>query len=63
MEQLEIGQTHTILKVKTEVDGAMKKIKVSLSELIRKNKEELLRDKKLLERIEERIEEKYVNAK
>lgn len=41
----------------------MKKMKVSLSELIRKNKEELLRDKKQLERIEERIEEKYVNAK
>lgn len=49
--------------MKIEVDGAMKKMKVSLSELIRKNKEELLRDKKQLERIEERIEEKYVNAK
>lgn len=41
----------------------MKKIKVSLSELIRKNKEELLMDKKQLERIEKRIDEKYVNAK
>ncbi|MFP3123308.1 MULTISPECIES: FbpB family small basic protein [Bacillaceae] len=41
----------------------MKKVKVSLSELIRKNKEELLKDKKQLERIEKRIDEKYVNAK
>lgn len=41
----------------------MKKLKVSLSELIRKNKEELLNDKKQLERIEKRIDEKYVNAK
>ncbi|MFB9758171.1 FbpB family small basic protein [Ectobacillus funiculus] len=41
----------------------MKKVKVSLSELIRKNKEELLKDKNQLERIEKRIDEKYVNAK
>ncbi|MFC6603315.1 FbpB family small basic protein [Ectobacillus funiculus] len=49
--------------MKREVDGAMKKVKVSLSELIRKNKEELLKDKNQLERIEKRIDEKYVNAK
>lgn len=49
--------------MRREVDGTMKKLKVSLSELIRKNKEELLNDKKQLERIEKRIDEKYVNAK
>ena len=60
---MEIGQTYTIFKMRREADGTMKKIKVSLSELIRKNKEELLNDKKQLERIEKRIDEKYVNAK
>ncbi|WP_342772875.1 FbpB family small basic protein [Ectobacillus funiculus] len=54
---------YTVFTMKREVDGAMKKVKVSLSELIRKNKEELLKDKKQLERIEKRIDEKYVNAK
>ena len=39
----------------------MKKKIVSLSELIRENKEEILQDKELIEKIEERIEEKYLN--
>ncbi|MDZ5472817.1 FbpB family small basic protein [Bacillus sp. 31A1R] len=37
----------------------MKKTKVSITELIKKNKEELLKDKSRLEKIEKRIEEKY----
>ena len=39
----------------------MKKKIVSLSELIRENKEEILKDKELIEKIEERVEEKYLN--
>lgn len=39
----------------------MKKKIVSFSELIRENKEEILQDKELIEKIEERIEEKYLN--
>lgn len=39
----------------------MKKRNVSLSELIRKNKEELLKDKALIEIIEKRVDEKYLN--
>lgn len=39
----------------------MRKGKVSLSELIKKNKEELLKDKALIEKIEKRVEEKYLN--
>ena len=41
----------------------MKKKIVSLSELIRENKEEILKDKELIEQIEERVEEKYLNLK
>lgn len=36
----------------------MKKKTVSLSELIRENKEEILRDKELIEKIEKRVEER-----
>ncbi|MBS4218795.1 FbpB family small basic protein [Bacillus sp. FJAT-49711] len=39
----------------------MRKAKVSLSELISKNKEELLKDKALIEKIEQRVDEKYTN--
>ena len=39
----------------------MKKKIVSFSELIRENKEEILQDKELIEKIEERVEEKYLN--
>jgi hypothetical protein len=39
----------------------MKKKIVSLSELIRENKEEILKDREMLEKIEKRVEEKYVN--
>ena len=39
----------------------MRKAKVSLSELISKNKEELLKDKALIEKIEKRVDEKYTN--
>jgi Fur-regulated basic protein B len=42
-------------------ENIMKKKIVSLSELIRENKEEILQDKELIEKIEERIEEKYLN--
>ena len=41
----------------------MKKKIVSLSELIRENKEEILKDKALIEQIEKRVEEKYLNLK
>ncbi|MBS4178337.1 FbpB family small basic protein [Lederbergia citrea] len=36
----------------------MRKVKVSLAELISKNKEELLKDKALIEKIEKRVDEK-----
>ncbi|WP_082306970.1 FbpB family small basic protein [Bacillus sp. FJAT-27245] len=39
----------------------MRKAKLSFSELLRKNKEELLKDKAQIEKIEKRIEEKYIN--
>ncbi|WP_257349781.1 FbpB family small basic protein [Pseudalkalibacillus decolorationis] len=39
----------------------MKKVKVSFSELIKENKEELLKDKAQIERIEKRIDAKYTN--
>ncbi|MFS0647510.1 FbpB family small basic protein [Siminovitchia sp. 179-K 8D1 HS] len=41
----------------------MRKIKVSLSELINKNKEELLKDKAFIEKIDKRIDEKYIDLK
>ncbi|UII55879.1 FbpB family small basic protein [Cytobacillus spongiae] len=41
----------------------MKKAKTSLTELLKKNREELLKDKEQLEKIEKRIEEKYIAAK
>ncbi|PLT33400.1 FbpB family small basic protein [Bacillus sp. V5-8f] len=41
----------------------MKKRKLSFSELIKKNKEELLKDKAELEKIEKRVDEKYVSAR
>ena len=37
----------------------MKKIRWSIEKLTRENKEELLRDKSLLEKIEQRIDDKY----
>ncbi|MET3697826.1 Fur-regulated basic protein B [Bacillus oleivorans] len=40
----------------------MRKQKVDFLELVRKNKEDLLRDKELLEKIEDRIEERQVNG-
>jgi uncharacterized protein YktB (UPF0637 family) len=39
----------------------MKKGQLSIAELVKRNKEELLKDKKLIEKIEERMEEKYMN--
>lgn len=41
----------------------MKKAKLSLAELMKKNKEELLKDKAQIEKIEKRIEEKYLKNK
>jgi hypothetical protein len=38
----------------------MKKVKVSFLELMKQNKDEILKDKKKLENIEKRIEEKYI---
>jgi hypothetical protein len=38
----------------------MKKGMLSMKELMKKNKEELLKDKLLLEKIEKRIEEKQI---
>ncbi|RST76191.1 FbpB family small basic protein [Siminovitchia acidinfaciens] len=39
----------------------MKKRKVPLSELIRRNKEELLKDKEVIKNIEKRLDEKHLN--
>jgi hypothetical protein len=44
-------------------DTNMRKEKMSFSELVRKNKEEILKDKKKIEKIEIRVEEKYTKAK
>jgi G3E family GTPase len=44
-------------------DEEMKKKQVSYSELIRRNKEELMKDEARLEKIEKRIEDKYVASK
>ncbi|MDQ0219744.1 FbpB family small basic protein [Peribacillus cavernae] len=38
----------------------MKKMRTSFSELMRKNKEELLKDKLQLEKIEKRLDDKHV---
>jgi hypothetical protein len=38
----------------------MRREKISFMELMKKNKEEILKDKKKLEKIEKRIEEKYI---
>ncbi|MED3574787.1 FbpB family small basic protein [Cytobacillus praedii] len=40
-----------------------KKIRFSLEELTKKNKEELLKDKHELEKIEKRIDEKHAKTK
>ncbi|HWO78726.1 MAG TPA: FbpB family small basic protein [Bacillus sp. (in: firmicutes)] len=40
----------------------MRKPKVDFLELVRKNKEDLLRDKEQIEKIEERIEERQVHS-
>ncbi|GLB61041.1 FbpB family small basic protein [Cytobacillus sp. NCCP-133] len=40
----------------------MKKPKMSFAELIQKNKEELLRDREELMKMEKRLDEKYVKA-
>jgi hypothetical protein len=37
----------------------MRREKISFMDLMKKNKEEILKDKKKLEKIEKRIEEKY----
>lgn len=37
----------------------MRKRKLTFSELVKKNKEELLKDEEMLERIEERLEKKH----
>lgn len=41
----------------------MKKVRGSIEQLIQKNKEELLKDKRELEKIEKRIDEKYLKIK
>jgi hypothetical protein len=41
----------------------MRKEKISFSELVRKNKEEILKDQKKIEKIEMKVEEKYTKAK
>jgi hypothetical protein len=38
----------------------MRREKISFLNLMKKNKEEILKDKKKLEKIEKRIEEKYI---
>ncbi|MCM3666717.1 FbpB family small basic protein [Mesobacillus subterraneus] len=41
----------------------MKKKQLSFDQLVKKNREELLTDQRLLEKIEKRIDEKYANRK
>jgi hypothetical protein len=41
----------------------MKKARLTFHELMKKNKEELLKDKVLIEKIEKRVEEKIVSNK
>ncbi|UAL53472.1 MULTISPECIES: FbpB family small basic protein [Metabacillus] len=41
----------------------MKKVRGSIEKLIRENKEELLKDKRQLEKIEKRIDDKYSKVK
>lgn len=40
----------------------MRKGKLTLSELIKKNKEELLKDKELIDKIEKRVDEKILKS-
>lgn len=40
-----------------------KKIRYTMDELIKRNKEELLKDKSQLEKIERKLDEKYVKMK
>jgi hypothetical protein len=42
--------------------SGMKKKKFQFEELIRKNKEELLKDKREIEKIEKRLDEKYAKS-
>jgi hypothetical protein len=41
----------------------MKKKQLSFNQLVKKNREELLMDQRMLEKIEKRIDEKYSNRK
>ncbi|KAF0816795.1 MULTISPECIES: FbpB family small basic protein [unclassified Cytobacillus] len=41
----------------------MKKAKMSFAELVKKNKEELLKDQQLLAKIEKRLDERYTKVK
>jgi hypothetical protein len=41
----------------------MKKKQLRFNELVKKNREELLMDQQLLEKIEKRLDEKYANPK
>lgn len=41
----------------------MKKKQLSFDQLVKKNREELLMDQRMLEKIEKRIDEKYSNRK
>jgi hypothetical protein len=41
----------------------MKKKQLSFDQLVKKNREELLTDQRMLEKIEKRIDEKYSNRK
>ncbi|MFE8702868.1 FbpB family small basic protein [Cytobacillus sp. FJAT-54145] len=41
----------------------MKKMKVSMIDLIKKNKEEILKDKLQIEKIEKRIDDKHLKVK
>ena len=41
----------------------MKKLQLSFSELVKKNREELLADHKQIELIEKKLDEKYTNPK
>ncbi len=50
----------TPLKVNDKKEITIMVKKLSMEELIKKNKEEFLKDKDLLDKIEKRLEQKYV---
>ncbi len=57
----DVAKAFFLLKILKGVSG-MKKKKFQFEELIRKNKEELLKDKREIEKIEKRLDERYAKS-